>query len=465
MSAPTVPTFEPENGAQLLDKLHKALTRYVVFPTPEAADAATLWDAATHAQTAWEHAPRLAALSPEKRCGKSRLMDVIEAMCYRGIITVNISPAALVRCVDEVDPPTLMVDEADTIFGSKASDNHEDLRGLINSGHQRNRPYIRYDITTRKTEELPTFCMAMLAGIGDLPDTITDRAIVIRMRRRASGETVDPYRTRRDAPALHNLRDRLHHWASGLVGELTDAEPDMPVEDRAADTWEPLVAIADAAGGDWPARARKAALLLVAAENIADAEGSLGLRLLADIRDVMNEWTVSFITSADLVGALRKIDDGPWREKDIDLTMNALARRLKPYGVRPDQNAAKTARGYQREDFTDAFTRYLPSETVQPSEERSDQGERTDSWADSSGDGQLSDDPADSSGNGNRPGNRPPADLREYPVSDSWTDADTWEREGNPPTCPTCSEPLDQHAGPGCLQPVIHQPADLWTTP
>lgn len=427
-----IPPVEDQDGAALLDKLHAALVKYVVFPTDEAADAATLWTAATHAQTAWEHAPRLAAISPEKRCGKSRLMDVIEATGHRAVVTVNISPAALVRCVDETDPPTLMVDEADTVFGPKAADNHEDLRGLINSGHQRNRPYIRYDITTRQNEHLPTFCMAMLAGIGDLPDTIMDRAVVIRMRRRAPGEVVAPYRTRRDAPALHGLRDRLHQWAAGIVGDLVDAEPVMPVEDRAADTWEPLVAIADAAGGDWPARARKAVLLLVAAEDVADAEASLGLRLLADIRDLLDQWTVSFISSSDLVKALRGIEDGPWL--DTDLTMNALARKLKPYGVRPRPNAAKTARGYHRADFDDAFTRYLPSETVQPSEKRSDQQEHTDSRADSSPNGQVSDDPADTSADNNRPSNRPPADQRKHPDSDGWTDADGRVRASNPCT-------------------------------
>ena len=345
------------DGAALLDELRTALTRYVVFPTPEAADAVTLWIAASHGQAAWEHAPRLAAVSPEKRCGKSRLMDVAEATCRRPMVTVNISPAALVRSIAEDDPPTLFIDEADTIFGPKASDNHEDLRGIVNAGHQRGRPYLRYDITTRSVENMPTFCMVCLAGIGDLPDTIMDRAIVVRMRRRSPGEQVAPFRTRRDGPPLRDLGDRLSGWVAANLARLRDAVPEMPLEDRAADTWEPLIAVADLAGGPWPGRSHKAALLLIAAENAADAEASLGARLLADIRDTFRDWTVSFMTSQDLLMALRKIDDAPWRE--IDLSTRALADRLRPYGVKPRPNSAGSARGYRLEDLAEPISRYV----------------------------------------------------------------------------------------------------------
>jgi hypothetical protein len=359
------------NGTQLLDELRAALVRYVVFPTPEAADALTVWIAATHAQQAWEHAPRCAVVSPEKRCGKSRLVDIAEATCHRSLVTVNISPAALVRSITEDNPPTLFIDEADTIFGPKVADNHEDLRGIVNSGHQRGRPYIRYDMTARRNETLATFCMAMLAGIGDLPDTIMDRAVVIRMRRRSPAETVAPYRTRRDGPPLHELRSRLNEWVAKHLDTLTAAVPDMPVEDRAADTWEPLVAIADLAGGTWPHRIRKAVLTLVGAQDKADVEASLGIRLLTDIRSVFSRWTVGFMPSADLVGQLLKIDDAPW--SDLDLTSRRLAARLKPYGIDPGHNPAKTARGYYLAHFADAFSRYLASESVQASDRGADQ--------------------------------------------------------------------------------------------
>jgi hypothetical protein len=347
------------DGAELLGLVHGKLARYVVLPSPEAADAIVLWIAATHAVPAWNCAPRLDITSPVKRCGKSRLLDIIEATCRAPLITVNISAAALVRSIG-ADPPTLLLDEADTVFGPKAADNHEDLRGILNAGHSRNRPYIRWDVTTRQTEQCPTFAMAALAGIGALPDTITDRAVVIGMRRRAPGEAVSRYRDRRDGDPLRDLGVRLGTWVRAHLAELGDAEPDMPVEDRAADTWEPLIAVADLAGGDWPARARKAAIALTAED---DTDTSLGARLLADLRAVFKD--AEALWTGTILGELHKLDEAPWNDYfGHPLNARDMARLLKPYGIKPtDVKLDGTNRkGYRREDLHDPWRRYLPPE-------------------------------------------------------------------------------------------------------
>lgn len=229
-------------GADLLTELRSAISRYVVMPSGEALDAVTLWVAATHLQPAWQHAPRLAVVGPAKRCGKSRLLDVLHDTVHDPFITVNSTPAAIFRSITE-QPPTLLVDEADTIFGSvKVAEKNEEMRGLLNSGHQRNRPTTRVVGPEHKPTKFATFAMAALAGIGDLPDTIMDRAVVVRMRRRGPGESVRSFRSRYDTPVLHVLRDRLAAWLVPLTDAAAGMEPVMPVEDRAADTWEPLVA-------------------------------------------------------------------------------------------------------------------------------------------------------------------------------------------------------------------------------
>ena len=233
-----------------------SLTRYVILPSAEAAVAVALWIAATHAQAAWAHAPRLVIRAPEKRCGKSRLLDIVEGTCHDPLITVNASPAAVYRAIGTDVPPTLLVDEADTIFGGKNADANEDLRGLLNAGHQRNRPAIRWDAGTRSVETIPTFAMAALAGIGAMPDTIEDRAVVIRMRRRAPGERSPRSGTAATGPPSPPWPPR---WPAGSARTWPNwrrAEPAMPLEDRAADTWEPLIAVADLAGRDWPDLAR-----------------------------------------------------------------------------------------------------------------------------------------------------------------------------------------------------------------
>jgi len=351
-----VPPDAMTDGAALLAELHAALTRYVVLPSVEAADAIVLWIAATHAAPAWNCAPRLDITSPVKRCGKSRLLDIIEATCHAPLITVNISPAALVHSIGE-DAPTLLLDEADTVFGPKAAANHEDLRGILNAGHSRNRPYIRWDITVRAAESCPTFAMAALAGIGALPDTITDRAIIVAMRRRAPGETVARYRDRRDGAPLREQGARLGTWVRAYLAELRAAEPDMPVEDRAADTWEPLIAVADLAGEDWPRRARTAALALTAQD---DTDTSLGARLLADLRDVFGD--ADALHGETILTALHKISEAPWGDYfGHQLNARDLAKLLKPYSVRACDVKidGTTKRGYRREHLHDPWNRYL----------------------------------------------------------------------------------------------------------
>jgi hypothetical protein len=353
------------DGAALLDALHTALTTYVILPSCEAADAVTLWIAASHAQPAWAHAPRLVIRGPEKRCGKSRLLDIVEATCHEPLITVNASPAAVYRSITD-DPPTMLVDEADTIFGPKA-DGNEDLRGLLNAGHQRNRPAVRYEAASNRVITIPTFCMAALAGIGAMPDTIEDRAVVIRMRRKAPGETAAPYRHRRDRPGLQTIAERLAAWLRPDLTRLERAEPAMPVEDRAADTWEPLVIVADHAGGNWPDRAR-VAVLTMTAEAADHGQFSTRVRLLADCRTVFG--TDTAVSTAVLLDRLKADPEAPWTDYGpTGLTAARLGTLLREYDIRsgnirfPDGAQAK---GYQRADFTDAWARYCPVSEDEP---------------------------------------------------------------------------------------------------
>ena len=352
------------NGAELLDELAAALARYVVLPTPEAATAVTLWIAATHAAPAWNTAPRLVIRGPEKRCGKSRLLDIIEATCHSPRMTVNATPSAIYRSIGLIpgDPPTILLDEADTVFGPAAGE-HEDLRGILNAGHQRNRPALRYDAASRTVEEIETYAMAALAGIGRMPDTIEDRAVIIKMRRRAPHETVAPYRLRRDGPPLRQLKIRLHGWARHHIQDLARAEPTMPLEDRAADTWEALIAISDHAGGTWPDDARHTAKALT--EAVADdGETSLAVQLLADCRRIFDGHDI--LRTETLLTELRADPEAPWATHGYaGLNARSLAGLLKEFDIRSSDYRfpTGTAKGYAANAFLDAWTRYLPPAT------------------------------------------------------------------------------------------------------
>jgi hypothetical protein len=277
--------------------------------------------------------------------------------------------AAIFRSIGGEHPRTLIIDEADAIFGSKkVAEQNEDLRKLLNAGHQRGRPALRCVGPNQIPTEFSVFAMAALAGIGTMPDTITDRAVNITMRRRAKGEAVAQFRSRRDGPILEHLRGRLAKWAATQIEALTAAEPAMPVEDRAADTWEPLIAIADAAGGHWPATARAACKALADAADAADEDKSLAVKLLIDIKGVFAEKGVAFLSSADLVAELRRIEESPWN--DFELTVRKLAYRLGEFSVKTGHNTSGTARGYRLEDLADAFSRYTRQEPSDPSDQQ-----------------------------------------------------------------------------------------------
>lgn len=345
----------------------------MVFPDEHAANATTLWVAATHAQAAWDHATRLVIRSPVKRCGKSRLLDLICGLCRQPLLTANTSVAALVYSISEKDPPTILVDEADTIFGrGRRGDNSEDLRGLLNAGFQRNRPYLRWDPKSRQREERPTYAMAALAGIDKLPDTIEDRAVVISLRRRRRDERVASFRVR-DIPSLEPLRDELAKWVEARLDMLRQARPVMaPLEDRAADVWEPLFAVAELAGGLWPDRAREAAKAMTSGTEEDEAE-----LLLPHVYQAFQEDGCGKLSSQDLVEALFDRQDGPWAamwgrdvsrsqderglwRNDTRVVGSKLAGMLKPFGIAPTKiktAAGRALQGYREEDFADTWTR------------------------------------------------------------------------------------------------------------
>jgi hypothetical protein len=369
------PSSPAADGAELLDRVHAALTRYVIFPSLAAAIAVTLWIVATHALPAWQHATRLAIISPQKRCGKSRLLDIVRLLSFNPMASTDMSAAVIYRSIgdDDSKTPTLFVDEADALFGTKSkAEQNEDLRGLFNAGFQRDRTVWRCVGPNQTPTEFHTFSMAALAAIKALPDTIVDRSVRIDLKRRKPGESVARFRLRRDTAPLTQLRDDLTAWAREgerlrLLGEV---EPDMPdnIEDRAQDAWEPLIAIADAAGGEWPERARAAAVALCGNEVDND-----DVQLLADIEGIFKELPhgTTFVPSKQLIVELRRCDESPWQ--DNELSPHKLARELKQFGVQPRPGPGKTARGYWLEDFEDAFCRYNRPDRPDRPRQNSDQ--------------------------------------------------------------------------------------------
>jgi hypothetical protein len=354
------------DGASVLDAVEAFFSRFVIFPSEAARVAVVLWTAHAHLTELFESTPRLALLSREPGSGKTRVLEVMELLVPRPVHAVNASPAYLFRKVsDEEGLPVILFDEIDAIFGPKAKGN-EELRAMLNAGHRRGAVSGRCIPGSRpvETEDLPAFCAVAVAGLGNLPATILTRSVIVRMRRRAPGERVEPFRYKLNAADGHTLRDQLADWTAAISKQITSVFPEMPVgvEDRAADVWEPLLAIADAAGGAWPDRARMAAVTLVT--QASERPLSLGLRLLADIRSCFDAAGVEKIHGNVLLRRLHDLDEAPWADlRGKPLDQRGLARMLSEYGIQPKdvRSSGRIARGYKREDMHDAWTRYLPT--------------------------------------------------------------------------------------------------------
>jgi Protein of unknown function (DUF3631) len=366
---------------RLLDEVVEYLTRFVVLDEIQAT-AIALWVFHTHVFGAAEATPYLQITSAEKRSGKSRLLDVLEAVVADPWRVISPTEATLFRYID-AEQPTLLIDEYDTIFNGK---DHEGLRAILNAGFQPGTPVPRVigDGHHLRVGMFNVFCPKALAGIGTLPDTVADRSIKIELKRRKATEQVDRARRRPLRDAGDALRGRLAVAAAAAIQRLSGAAPEIPneLDDRAADIWEPLLAIADLAGGPVGLRARKAAVALAAGE--AREEESRGLLLLRDIQRLFAESRLERVPTNDLIRALAVDQESPWAmwwderdDKPATGSQRQLARLLKPYAIhsRTLRIANTQAKGFERTDFLDAWARYLSAETVEtvpsvPSQDR-----------------------------------------------------------------------------------------------
>ena len=349
-----------KNGAEVLDLVEAHLARFVSYPSLAAKIAHVLWIAHTHRMDVWDSTPRIAFLSPEPASGKSRALEVTKSLVPNPIESVSATSAYLFRKVGDPEGlPTILYDEIDTVFGPRSRD-HEDIRAMINAGHRRGAAAGRCVTRgqTIETEELPAYCAMALAGLGNLPDTILSRSVLIQMRRRSPDEEVEPYRRRQHEREGKQIFDVLSDWSASV--SFKDPELPEEIQDRNADVWEPLFMVADAASGRWPKRARVAAVALVAASG--HKAPSLGVRLLGDIRKVF--MAEDRLSSTDLINRLIALHEAPWCDlRGKPLTPNKLAGLLKDFGakskdVRIDGTVLK---GYTRESFADPWSRYLPS--------------------------------------------------------------------------------------------------------
>ena len=295
----------------------------------------------------------LALQSPEKRCGKTTALTLASKLCHRSLPTSNVSPAAVYRVIEKYSP-TILIDEADTFLAGK-----EELHGILNSGYNRESAFtIRCVGDNYEPKQFNVFSPKLFAGIGELPKTLSDRCIIVPMRRKLSGEKVQRLRGDLDVSVL---RRKCMRWTNDNQIEIQQSDPEIPegLDDRAADIWRPLIALADLAGGHWPIIAHCASIGLSAHR---EEEESTNVNLLKDIKDHLDEAELDRIKTENLLLHLNSLEERPWNtlHNGREMTPRLLAERLKAFRIKSKTIRVNgdTAKGYLREDMEDAFRRY-----------------------------------------------------------------------------------------------------------
>lgn len=354
------PWPEKVNGADLLDELVEAIGRHVIADK-ETIRAAALWATFTWLIDAVQVAPIANITAPEKRCGKTVMLSVLGKLAYRPMQVSDIATAALFRSI-ELWAPTLLIDEVDAFLRD-----NEEARGILNAGFTRDSAFV---IRCVGDDHMPTKFRVWggkaLCGIGKIADTLADRSIPLRLRRKKPGEQAE--RLRYSDPAMWDrLRSRIARFADDNATTIGAARPAIieGLNDRANDCWEPLLAIADVAGSDWPRIARQSAITL---HGIEEESPSIGAELLADIKAVFDEKRAIKMFSSQLLDSLNANDEAPWAtwNRGKPITARQLKNKIEEFGIKSHQVriGSETGKmGYDRSDFVEAWDRYLSADT------------------------------------------------------------------------------------------------------
>ena len=378
------PMVQPRPLADLLDAITGILKRYVVFPLAEQPEVIALWTLHTWVLEAFDYTPYLHVFSAETSSGKSRLLEVLKLLVNKPWKIESGSTSSFFRKVEKVRP-TLLHDEIDNVFNGNAKDDAaKELQAFFNSGFERDGMFTRCVGQNSNIDigEFSTFCPKALAGIDKvLSDTLSNRCLPIELERQSRNAMAARFRKREASVEVEKLRAELEAWSKqpGVINALRDARPALPGElsDRQWDICEPLLAIADMAAWKWPENARRI-VVTICGKNKPVV--SIGVQLLAAIRQVFDRGETDRIASRDLLEALVTIEDGPWafmfedalKHDRLQTAASKLAKKLNKYKtpdgepIRPrliKMSGGNVGRGYLRDDFLSAWDKYLPAPT------------------------------------------------------------------------------------------------------
>lgn len=359
-AGPDAETGDPgSKGANVLNEAVAFVKRFAILPSEAEYDAMVLWAAHTWLHQALTVSPRLALHSEKQGSGKTRCLDLLALLCKDAKLVLDPTGPGMAAMIRSA--PTLLIDETDTIFGARGSGGAKrQLRGILNSGYKAGAVLPR--LSKGEVVEDPVYGPVAFAGLGRLPETLASRSVIIRLIKRKRGQHMEQYFPRLHEPEGMQLGHALGRWAKTVALDVATAWPELPdgVEDRPSELWWPLLAIADAAGGDWPERGRSACRAIVLGDGDEEVL-SPAEQLLADIARVWKRdgdhgdgAPAGSMTTKDLVTALLALPDAPWPgmwpADKAPLEIAALLRGMEITPVKVwDSANQRSLQGYKRE--------------------------------------------------------------------------------------------------------------------
>lgn len=350
------PFRNPVDMEILADEMAQMIKNYSVL-SEESVDAIVLWILASYLINSFRIFSKLALISPEKRCGKTTTLEIIQALSKDALLASNLSKAATYRLTASGIQPTLIIDEADTYI----KNGDPELVGIINSSHNKaGSTILRCQGDDNKVVPFSTWMPMVLASIGDLPPTIMDRSTVINLRRKKPSETVQKL-PEDILDQSQPIRQKILRWSIDNKESVKNStiEPPAIGNDRAGDNWQSLFQVAEQINSSWLNRCEAAYKALTQAEEL-----ELPTQLLLDIHEVFANQKEDRVSSTELLEALCQDQTKAWVnfKNGKQLTPNAMANMLKPYNIKPKTYRLPSGvkRGYEKGQFKDAFERYLP---------------------------------------------------------------------------------------------------------
>jgi hypothetical protein len=366
--------------AAVLDTASAAISQHVIT-SGLVCDVAALWALHTyflhHSCIILPISPRfeIGAVSPI--CGKSTLLDCVGHLAWRPFdAAASLTTAVVFRLIDAYRP-TMVLDEMDDLL--RAHDRTE-LGSLLRASHKRNARVPRnVPIADGKGWALTWFSAwgtHAYTIVGRLKPAMQSRAIRITLLRARPAELkqLKPM-VNGESPVLRECGRKFRRWAQDQT-ELPAAEIPEGISHRDADNWRPLLRIAALVGGDWPQRARDAAIAL---NGRTVAVGDV-VPLLTDIFAAFGGR--ERLTTAELTAAMLALEEpsadwriaykkGPINEYWLRDHLRGLVHA--PEHERKWKAGKKTVRGYRKEHFRDALERYLPEDKLNQNEPLEDE--------------------------------------------------------------------------------------------